>query len=96
MDMEKLLEILHERGLLQKLPDKRLTTTPLPITHYIELIISATATGKSVTANVGTAIQTYLSQNRADHLIECKAKAMSLGKSVEEFVADQIAQRLGE
>ncbi|GET44107.1 hypothetical protein MiSe_89330 [Microseira wollei NIES-4236] len=96
MNMDKLLQILQERGLLQKLPDKRLTTNPLPITRYIGMVISASGTGKSVTANLDAAMDTYINTYQENHLVECKARAMSLGKSLEEYIADQLAQRLGD
>lgn len=94
MDIDKLLEILQERGLLEQLSGKRLSTNEIPATTYIKLLISEIGTGKSITANLGTAIATYLARNQDNHIAECKAKALIAGKEVEEAIADLIEEKL--
>jgi hypothetical protein len=93
-DLNKVLDILAERGLLDSLDNKRLTTSKLPITLYIKLLRSELATGKDLASNVGTALFTYANRNGENHDQEVYARALRDGVSPEEFLADFIEEKL--
>lgn len=93
-DINKVLEILAEKGLLDTLSDKRLTTSKLPITLYVKLMRSELATGKDLASNVGTALLTYTDRNGDKHDQEVYARALSEGVSPEELLANFIEEKL--
>jgi hypothetical protein len=94
MDIEKLIEALKAKSILQPIQTKRITTTELPAHLYIRLIIASMATKKSSTACLSTAIETYCMRNEEKHLNEIRLQAAAAGKEIEEYLAEEIAQRL--
>jgi hypothetical protein len=94
IDIEKVISLLYERGLLEDLTDKRLTTNKLPMQLYIRLCESEVATGKDIAGNISTALSVYISRNKENHDAEVLAKALLAGKEPEEFLADKIQERL--
>lgn len=95
-DIDKVIEQLHERGLLEDLIDKRLTTNKLPVQLYIRLVRAAIAVNKDVTDVISTALHTYVNKNDTIHDSELKAKSLAQGKTVEELLVDILEERIGK
>lgn len=97
MNIDKVLERLHERGLLEKLEDKRLTTPKLPATLYLKLLIASLATGKTrggLGQTILTALHTYANRNAENHASEFLVEALKREMEVEDVIAEAIAQSL--
>jgi hypothetical protein len=94
IDIEKVIQILHDRGLLKELENKRLTTNKLPMQLYIRLCESEVATGKDISNNISTALSVYTGRNKENHDAEVTAKALLEGKDPEEFLVDKIQERI--
>jgi hypothetical protein len=94
LDIEKVIVMLHERGLLEELVDKRLTTNKLAVQLYIRLCESEVATGKDLANNISTALSVYIARNRENHDAEVLAKSIVAGKEPEEYLVDKIQERL--
>lgn len=94
IDIEKVIAMLHERGLLEHLESKRLTTNKLPMQLYIHLCRAEVATGKDISNNISTALSIYVARNKENHDAEVVAKALLQGKDPEEFLVDAIEERL--
>ena len=95
MNIENLVKILQEQGLLETLEGQRSATSPLPVTTNIRLLIAEIALRKSRSAILETAIAVYLNRNEANHQMEIEALAAIAGVSAEEYVAAVIKERLG-
>lgn len=93
-DIDKVIEQLHERGLLEELLDKRLTTNKLPTQLYIRLVRAAIAVNKDVSDVVSTALHTYVNRNDDIHDSELKAKALVKNQTVEEYLVDILVDRI--
>jgi hypothetical protein len=96
MDIDKLIDALSNTGTLQSIQKKRITTSELPATLYIKLLIASMATKKSISACISTALETYTMRNEEKHFNEVKMLAAAAGKELEVYLAEQIAARLTE
>jgi hypothetical protein len=96
MNIDRLIELLKEKGLFQKLSGKRLTTQELPISVYIRLMIASEATKKPLNGCIATALETYCMRNEEKHFNECKLRAAAEDKELEEWVVEAISLRLGD
>lgn len=93
-DIEKIIEMLHDRGALQKIEGKRLTTNKLPMQLYIQLCRAEIATGKDLSSNISTALSVYVARNGNNHDAELRAKALLVGQTPEEYLVEQIQQKV--
>ncbi|WP_407898682.1 hypothetical protein [Scytonema sp. NUACC26] len=93
-NIEKVIEMLHERGVLGDLLDKRVTTNKIPIQLYIKLARAAAANNKDISDSISTAMHVYTKNNNDIHDSEIKAKALLEGKTPEEYLVDVIVDRV--
>ncbi|KYC42016.1 hypothetical protein WA1_18605 [Scytonema hofmannii PCC 7110] len=96
MDIDKLIEALSNAGIIQPIQKKRITTSELPATLYIKMLIASMATKKSLSACISTAMETYTIRNEEKHFNEIKMQAAATGKELEAYLAEQIAAKLAE
>jgi hypothetical protein len=94
MDIDKLIELLKGKGLLDKLQGKRLTTQEMPGTLYIKLIMASEATRKPLNGCISTALETYTMRNEEKHLSECRMRAAAEGLGLEEWLMSVIEKRV--
>ncbi|MFN6474363.1 MAG: hypothetical protein RMY36_032420 [Nostoc sp. SerVER01] len=94
MDIDKLIEALKQRGIINEIIDKRPGVPKLPAHLYVRLIIASMATRKDISACISTALETYTMRNGDKHLDEVKIQAAAADKELEEYLVDEIAQRL--
>lgn len=95
MIIENLVKVLQEQGLLEPLEGQRSTTSPLPVTTNLKLLIAEIALKKSRSAILETAIAAYLNRNERNHQVEIEALAAIADVSAEEYVAKFIEERVG-
>jgi hypothetical protein len=95
-NIDKLLQILQEKGLLERLSNKRINSPFLPATLYMKLLMAAIATNKPLSSVLSTALETYVMRNEEKHLGELKAIATRSGLDLEEAIALEIEKRLGQ
>lgn len=79
-----------------KLQKKRITTSSLPMTTYIDLTKASIATGESLGAIVRIAIDEYCDLYFQEHLTEMRIQAAAAGKELEVYLAEQITATLTE
>lgn len=94
MDIDKLIELLKERGVISQILDKRPGVPKLPAQLYLRLVIASLATKKDISACISTALETYTMRNADKHLDEIKIQSAAADMTVEEYLVDAIAQRL--
>lgn len=95
MDIDKLIEELKKQGIIKDVIDKRPGVPKLPALLYIKMIMASMATNKDMSACIGTALETYTMKNGEKHLDSIKIKAAAADKELEEYLAEEIAARLG-
>jgi len=96
VDIDKLIEVLKQRGIITEIIDKRPGVPKLPAQLYLRLVIASLATRKDISACISTALETYTMRNAEKHLDEIKIQAAAVDKEPEEYLADAIAARLGK
>lgn len=94
MNLDKLIELLKERGVISQILDKRPGVPKLPAQLYLRLVIASLATRKDIGACISTALETYTMRNADKHLDEIKIQAAAADMTVEEYLVDAIAQRI--
>ena len=94
MDIDRLVEELSNAGILETVQKKRITTSELPASLYIKLLIASLATKKGASNCVSTALETYCMRNSEKHLDEIKLQAAAAGKELEVYLAEAIAARI--
>ncbi|MBW4677688.1 MAG: hypothetical protein KME52_27920 [Desmonostoc geniculatum HA4340-LM1] len=94
MDIDKLIEALKQRGIIKEIIDKRPGVPKLPAQLYVRLIVASLATRKDISACISTALETYTMRNADKHFDEIKIQAAAAGIEPEEYLADEIVQRL--
>ena len=95
MDVDKLIELLQEKKMLNKIIGKRPGVPKLPAQLYLRLVLASVATEKDMSACISTALETYTMRNFDKHFAELKIKAAAIGKTPEEFLIDIVCERLG-
>ncbi|MBO3464142.1 MAG: hypothetical protein KME33_38840, partial [Aetokthonos hydrillicola CCALA 1050] len=63
MNIDKLIEELSNAGILEVIQKKRMTTSELPASLYIKLLIASIATKKGASNCISTALETYCMRN---------------------------------
>ncbi len=96
MDIDKLIEILKQRGVVAEIIDKRPGVPKLPAQLYLRLIIASLATRKDISSCISTALETYAIRNAEKHLDEIKIQASAVNKEVEEYLVDAIVDRINK
>lgn len=94
VDVDKLIEALKQRGIINEIIDKRPGVPKLPAQLYVRLIMASMATNKDMSACISTALETYTMRNADKHLDEIKIQAAAANKELEEYLAEIIAARL--
>ncbi|MDR9893266.1 hypothetical protein G7B40_001525 [Aetokthonos hydrillicola Thurmond2011] len=94
MNIDKLIEELSNAGILEVIQKKRMTTSELPASLYIKLLIASIATKKGASNCISTALETYCMRNEEKHLNEIKLQAAAAGKELEVYLVEAIATRL--
>ncbi|NDJ26068.1 hypothetical protein GS682_31715 [Nostoc sp. B(2019)] len=93
MDIDKLIQALQKRGVINEIIDKRPGVPKLPAQLYVQLIIASLATKKDISACINVALESYVIQNADKHLDEIKFQAAAANQEVEQYLADAIASR---
>ena len=95
-DIEELIKQLQDKGVLDKIVGKRPGVPKLPAQLYLRLIVASIATEKDMSACISTALETYTMRNENKHFDEIRLKAAACGKTVEEFIAWEVGERLNK
>lgn len=95
-NIDKLIEALKFRDCLEKVVGKRPGVPRLPAQLYLRLMVASIATEKDIATCISTALEVYTMKNQEKHFDEIKIKAAAAGKTLEDYLADEIADRLSK
>jgi group I intron endonuclease len=94
INIDKLISFLEQSKVIRKIQDKRITTTEMPTSLYLQMAIASLARKKSITNCLLAALEFFTEEFQSEHMNEIKLQAAAAGMGIEEYLADAIAKRL--
>ncbi|BCL39817.1 hypothetical protein NSMS1_62640 (plasmid) [Nostoc sp. MS1] len=94
VDVEHLIEQLNRAGILEEIQRKRVTTSEMPATLYISLMAASIATKKNLSTVIACAVESYITSNQQKHFDELQLQAAGAGKTLEQYLVEEIVKRL--